>query len=295
MFQDLIEIFYLQVLDYGNLDELDCYAFGETGSRLSPLQFRSPSNVAFSRSGQIFILDKGNKRVICTDVVGNDAHLLIDLGNVFEPVDMTVNHKGQLLLISSSLIKVFNEKGEILFQFLPNLEAEDELPQLKGIAVNINDEIFVCDAANKNVQLFTENGDFTRFIRLDDSFYNPNKLIVAGEHELVISDNFDNNLKVIDLLRNEFTKPRIIGSQGVCFCEFIQPRSLALDSDNNVLIADSGNNRIQVLDNQKEAVATFGRLGSRPGCLDRPSAIAVHPYGLIAVADTRNDRIVIFS
>ena len=277
------------------MDEFDSYTFGESGSRLNPLQFKLPINVAFDKNGNLLILDKGNKRVISTDAVGSDPRLFIDLGNTFDAVDMTVNHKGQILLINSSLIKVFNETGEILFQFLPKLESDDELPQLKGIAVNVDDEIFVSDAANKKIQIFNENGEFLQFIRLDGSFCNPNKLTVIGKHDLVVSDEVDNNLKVLGVSRLLLTKPKVIGSEGVCFCEFIKPISLAIDSDNNVLIADSGNNRIQVLDIQKDFIAEFGRLGSRPGCLDRPSAVSVHPYGIIAVADTYNDRIVIFN
>ena len=269
--------------------------FGESGSRLSPLQFKSPIGVAFDKSGSLLILDKGNKRIISCDVVGNDPRLLIDLGNAFEAVDITVNHKGQLLLISSSLIKVFSETGEILFQFLPNLESDNALPRLTGVAVNVKDEIFVCDAANKNIQLFSEAGVFLQCIRLDGSFYSPNKLTVIGEYQLVVSDDVENNLKVMEVSRDHLTKPKVIGGEGVCFCEFIKPLSLGLDSDNNVLVVDSGNHRIQVLDNQQDVIAEFGRLGSRPGCLDRPSGIAVHPFGLIAVADTCNDRIVIFN
>lgn len=284
-----------QVLDYGNLDEFDSYTFGESGSRLSPLQFKSPINVAFNINGDLLILDKGNKRVVCTDIVGNDARLLINFGNVFEAVDMVVNHKGQLLLASNSLIKVFNEAGQILFQFLPNLEPNDELPKVTGIAVNVKDEIFVCDAANRKIQLFSETGDFLQFIRLDETFYSPNKLVVIGTSEIIVGDDVDNNLKVMEASRDHLTKPKQIGNEGLSFCEFITPLSLALDSDNNVLITDSGNHRIQVLDNQKDIIAEFGKLGSRPGCLDKPSAVAVHPYGVIAVADTCNDRIVIFS
>lgn len=283
------------MLEYGNLDELDSHTFGETGSRLSPLQFKSPANVAFNRVGNLLILDKGNKRVLCTDVIGNGARLFADLGNVFEPIDMTINHNGQLILMSNSLIKVFSDTGDFIFQFLPHFDSTNELPELSGVSVNNNNDILVCDAKNKNIQFFDEHGMFLRLIRLGDLFYSPNRLTVSGTSDLIVCDIMDHNLKVVDISAGKITKPKIIGCEGVCLNEFILPCGMAVDSDNNILVADSGNHRIQVLDGQKEPFATFGRLGSRPGCLDRPSGVAVHPFGLVAVADSMNDRIVIFS
>lgn len=283
------------MLDYSNIDEMDSYTLGESGSRITPLQFSSPTNVIFNKNGSLLVLDKGNKRVVCTDALGNNAQVMIDCGKVFEPVDMSVNQKGLIFLISSSLIKIFTEKGEFVFQFLPCIDSNDELPHLTGISFNIDDDIFLCDSANRKIQCFTGNGEFLRFIRLDDSFFRPNKLTVIGRSELVISDDMDNNLKILDVSQENCTKPRQIGRQGVCLNEFIQPCSVALDRSNSILIADSGNHRIQVLSIQDAEVATFGRLGSRPGCLDKPSDVSVHPCGFVAVADTGNDRVMVFS
>eukprot|EP00794_Sanderia_malayensis_P007363 gene7363-8183_t len=283
-----------QVPKYQFIDELESYTFGASGSRLSPLQMKCPTAVSIDSSGNLVILDKGNSRILFTDVVGCLIRDPVELG-VFIPVDMTISPTGRIVLISATLVKCFHETGEFDFQFLPHIERHKNIPQLVGVAVNTDEEIYVCDGLNNEIQCFCKQGTFLKFLRLDESFDRPERIAVLGRTHIVMSSIGDSCVKMIDTSNETCMKPSILGKQGVCPGEFIQPKCIALDSDRNILIADSGNHRIQVLNIHKEICATFGRLGSRQGCLDRPMSVAVHPYGLVVVADSLNDRIVVFN
>jgi DNA-binding beta-propeller fold protein YncE len=72
---------------------------------------------------------------------------------------------------------------------------------------------------------------------------------------------------------------------------FNRPEGLAVDSQNNVYVVDTGNNRAVELSPTGARLAVFGETVG----LSRPEGIAVDIRGNVYVADTGHDRIVEFS
>jgi DNA-binding beta-propeller fold protein YncE len=61
------------------------------------------------------------------------------------------------------------------------------------------------------------------------------------------------------------------GSSGTMPGQFRSPASVSLDSFGNLLVADTGNSRIQKFDSSGRFLMEFGGLGSSEGSLDRPT------------------------
>jgi len=74
-----------------------------------------------------------------------------------------------------------------------------------------------------------------------------------------------------------------------------QPRSLAVDHDGNVYVADFGNCRIQKFDAKLKALAAWGKRGTGPGEFQDPCGVAIGPDNNVYVADTWNSRIQVFN
>jgi hypothetical protein len=62
-----------------------------------------------------------------------------------------------------------------------------------------------------------------------------------------------------------------------------------------ILVADSGNHRIQAFDAGGNFVSTYGSYGSGPGQFNNPQGLAVDGTGRVIVADTGNNRLQLLS
>ncbi|HQU36794.1 MAG TPA: NHL repeat-containing protein, partial [Anaerolineales bacterium] len=72
------------------------------------------------------------------------------------------------------------------------------------------------------------------------------------------------------------------------------PRGIAVDSQGRVLVADTGNKRIVVYDQEGNYLTEFGSGGFDPGQFDEPVDVAVGSDGVAYVTDTWNQRIQSF-
>lgn len=85
-----------------------------------------------------------------------------------------------------------------------------------------------------------------------------------------------------------------IGSRGSEPGNFTWPRGIAVGPDNNIVVADSSNHRVQVFDQQGNFVKEFGSYGSADGEFDCLAGIAVNRIGQFIIADRYNHRIQVF-
>lgn len=84
------------------------------------------------------------------------------------------------------------------------------------------------------------------------------------------------------------------GTYGTRLGEFNNPMGVSYSPDGDIYIADTYNNRIQVLTPGGRPLRTFGTRGRGKGQLTNPHAVAVHQDGSVYVADTGNDRVVVY-
>jgi hypothetical protein len=69
------------------------------------------------------------------------------------------------------------------------------------------------------------------------------------------------------------------------------PMGLSLDHRGRLFIADSGNDRIVVLDSSGAYESEFGRFGSEPGQFLTPTDVAAREGFFYYVADSENERV----
>ena len=84
------------------------------------------------------------------------------------------------------------------------------------------------------------------------------------------------------------------GSFGTGDGQFINPFGVAVDSSDNIVVADTGNNRIQIFDSSGGFIKKFGSFGAGDGQFKSPFDVTFDSSGNIVVADRFNHRIQIF-
>ncbi|XP_060079769.1 RING finger protein nhl-1-like [Ylistrum balloti] len=85
------------------------------------------------------------------------------------------------------------------------------------------------------------------------------------------------------------------GQRGTDFMQFTWPRGVATTRDNNILVADSSNHRVQVFDSVGKFVKVFGSYGQGDGEFDCLAGIAVNSFGQVIISDRYNHRLQVYN
>ena len=80
------------------------------------------------------------------------------------------------------------------------------------------------------------------------------------------------------------------GAKGSGEGQLRDPRGMAIDSKENLVVCDSGNHRLQLFSTDGRAFA-FGSQGKEAGRFDKPQDVVVSSDGRLFVTDYCNNRV----
>jgi len=218
---------------------------------------------------------------------------------VTSPMEVAVDSIGNVFVAdnySGRLYKVGNNGGVIA------QSSTQYMYGAKAITVDKSGRVIVSlSAGGSQLVLFDSNCNFLYFSGVDSSDYWTG-VAVDSNSNIFISDSgsyFNTNCSIVEASSNTSYLTQF-GSTGSGNGQFQNPGGVAVDSNNNVFVADSGNNRIQKFSNSGKYIDQFNYLGNfQSGTLYNPSAIAIDSSNNIFVVDGIshgfiNDRIVEF-
>jgi tripartite motif-containing protein 71 len=276
------------------------FAFGSSGN--SPGQFKKPQAVATDAFGLIYVADTFNQRIqyfspggvylgqfktpdkptdLTSDAQRNiyalmpamrkiikyspEGKTLNSLSGSFRGKEyltraacLTVDDKGDLYFTEQDehSLKKIDEFDSVLLSFGSEGDGMGQLDQPRGIAVDSKGQIFIADNRNRRVQVFKASGN--------------NKPVLPPAS----------------------TRPAYVDVSRV-----INAEKAIIDLDysesNKTLYALSDkNNHLLVIDTMNKVV---GRKGNKSGEFNSPGSVHVDSRGSVYVADSRNNRIQVFS
>jgi len=287
-------------------------SFGSEGD--SRGQFDSPIGITSDRDGRIYIADSRNQRVQILQVTGSNKGLMkvdeksppmvetyfaIEAEHAIS--DLAISPMYGLHVISDRQNHILGKgsKGGIYGQ--SGKKAGDfKSPQ----AMNIGSDgrIYVADTGNNRVQVLSPEGvpqyQFGKRGSKTGQFTNPQGIVVNAKGIIYVADTGNNRIQIFNsdgIFLSSFGQ-RSEGKKGEPLEQgsFNMPTALTKDSEGNIYVVDTGNNRVQVFNENGQYITEFGEQGSNNGEFEHPVDIAIDKKGYIFVADRGNNRIQIF-
>ena len=164
-----------------------------------------------------------------------------------------------------------------------------------GIHVDPNGNVWVTDARGregKGHQVFKFSRDGKVLLVLGkagvtgegpDAFNQPSDVAVAPNGDIFVADGHDENSNArIVKFSKDGTFIKTWGKRGSAPGEFDTPHGLAFDSRGRLFVADRGNNRIQIFDQEGKFLEEWKQFS-------RPSGIYIDKKDVVHVADSESN------
>jgi len=169
---------------------------------------------------------------------------------------------------------------------------------IAGLAMDDDDRLFVTDAKLHHVLAFNarheQEASFGAQVLVRPggvAIDRENRLLYVADTGNDVVDVFDaDNYKLLRQIgkpsrKHDRTEPGT----------FSLPEGVAVDSDGNVFVTDTFNDRVEMFDAEGQFISTFGKNGDGPADFERPKGIAIDRDGHVWVVDAAQNMVKIFS
>jgi DNA-binding beta-propeller fold protein YncE len=215
-----------------------------------------------------------------------------------KPVGLTVGPDGNVYIADTHYhrVMVYSPAGELVSEWGELGTGPGQFVFPTDVAFDDQGRVFVSEYGdNDRVQVFDGEGaflfQFGRFGQGEGELSRPQSLLIDGD-VIYITDSCNHRISVF---RTDGTFVRNMGGIGSGPGEFRYPWGLDMDAAGNLIVAEFGNNRVQLINRETgEGLGTWGRGGRRRGELAYPWAVAVDRRGRVVAVDADNHRLQVF-
>lgn len=262
-------------------------------------QVSRPWGITVDKDGQILVADRRNNRV---QIFYPDGTFKLKFGSKgtangqFDlPAGICTDGQGRIIVVDKDnhRVQVFSAGGLFLLKFGSYGKECGQFQYPWDVAVNTKGEILVTDSRNHRIQLFSPDGLFISrysFDGVNHSRYlkgltTPRGACFTPQGDIIISDFENHRLLLIDA-----TLSKVFG------CFFV--RLFFLRSLNLYRLKYEecfGGNLYYKYVSLFQVLAAKGHEGSAVHEFSRPSGICCDDDGRVIVADSKNQRVLVFS
>jgi DNA-binding beta-propeller fold protein YncE len=185
---------------------------------------------------------------------------------------------GEFLYVSDTnnkQVQVFDTSGTFIFKFGKEGDGEGEFMFPYGVTGDKKGNIYVADLYNGKISIFDKKGKFISYFKEADA-KNPVIKAPGGirifDEKLYAADIEQSKVFIFDLKGKKLQE---IGTPGTNDGQLRAPNAVTVDMDDNIYVADSGNQRIQIFTKDGKYLRNVN--GSKEG---KGSSVFVNPRGI---------------
>lgn len=217
---------------------------------------------------------------------------------LWSPYGIAVDSKGRVYVADPRVgaIFIFNPENRRDVQLIKN-GSDARFGLVIGLAIDDSDRLFASDSQLRHVLVFDKNHKLEG--KISEGMMEPAGLAIDNENRfLYVADVEQDQVLVYDA--DTYKLLRRIGTAGhhhelTDEGDFSKPTNVAVDSDGNLYVSDTLNDRVEEFDADGEFIRAFGKAGDGPGYFSRPKGIAVDCDNHVWVADSTTNRVQVFS
>lgn len=175
---------------------------------------------------------------------------------------------------------------------------QGEITEPRDIEVDADGNLVVADNKNRRIAIYSPDGTFLREMGVGQLNELWGVAVSPVDGNIYAADTWNHRIVVFNPageLIDTYGRNGVIADGTDSIEGFYGPRDVAVDKNGFIYVADTGNHRIRVYDQNWNFIRDIGSRGTGAGQLQEPVGIAIHPIsGELYIAETWNQRVSVF-
>ena len=250
----------------------------------------APAGVAVDRSGDVFIADNNNLRVVVDkpDGSGGYTQSVVDDTALDGPGAVAVDGSGDVFIADTATSRVLVDKPNGSGGYTQSVVSDSGLLSPAGVAVDGSGDVFIADTDHNRVLVDKPNGSggYTQSVVDNTGLFYPTGVAVDASGDLFVVDHFHKRVLVDKPNGSGGYTQSVVDDTGLLY-----PEEVAVDGSGDVFIADTGHDRVLV-DKPNGSGGYTQSVVDDTGPLSDPEGVAVDRSGDVFITEWGLDRVI---
>ena len=243
-----------------------------------------PYGVAVDASGNVYIVDTGNSRVLKeTFWAGSHTESTVRTSALASPSGVAIDGSGNIYIADTGNNRVLKETPSA-GTYAESTVPTSSLVYPSGVAVDGSGNVYIADTGNNRVLVETLlAGSYTESTVPTSGLYLPSGVAVDESGNVYIADTYNSRVLKETLSAGSYTESTVPTST------LNYPGAVTTDGSGNIYISDTYNNRVL---KESLSAGSYTENALPTSSLNAPSGVAVDGSGNVYIADTYNSRVL---